>query len=474
MATALKELTQDSTSHGLGISSVVDFIKNATVDEPVLRRAIPMILDTFAVMIAGGAEPGVRKLASGLEPATPATGVSSFWSKQRYRDDDAALLFGMASHVLDYDDVCMLAICHPSAPILTALLAGANWKTTSGRDFLEAFLVGTEILVRIGQVMGFRHYQLGFHATATLGTIGATAALARLRKLDESRTRHALSIAASSSGGLRVNFGSLMKSVHVGIAASNAVRAVKLAAAGIEGAVAPFDGNAGFLHAFSGGTVSIWDEGIRLGQPFALENPGFEQKRYPCCYMLHKMIEGALALRREMKLDFSSVASVRVDVAQGGSSALIHPFPKSGLNALFSAPYAILACLADGKINLSSFTDEAVMRPQIQSRLHDVLVVEDKTPSRLGSDVGAAPVTVTFKTSDGKSISQIVTSSPGSAEDPITPDQLRAKWMDCLRRASPGISKATSDELFDLGFAVLDEPEMNKWLQSTATVVTGQ
>src|SRR3546814_5230541 len=117
---------------------------------------------------------------------------SDVCSSDLYRRDDAALLIGMASHVLDYDDVSMLAVCHPSTPILSALLATADRERTSGRALVEAFVVGTEVLIRLGQAMGFRHYALGFHATATPGTVGAAAACARLLGLDERRTAHAL------------------------------------------------------------------------------------------------------------------------------------------------------------------------------------------------------------------------------------------------------------------------------------------
>ena len=439
------------------------------VGEGALAQAVPVLLDTLAVTVAGGAEPGVRRLAASL--ADHAGGVPSFWSEARHREDDAALLLGMASHVLDYDDVCMLAVCHPTVPILTALLAGADREATSGRDLLEACLVGTEVLIRLGQAMGFRHYGLGFHATATLGTIGAAAALARLRRFDAATTRHALAIAASLASGLRVNFGSHVKSLHVGIAAANGLRAARLAAAGIEGAPEPFDGS-GYLKAFSGGETTAWPVDVALGEPFAIEAPGFEQKRYPCCYMLHKMIEGTLALRRETGLDLGAVASVRVDVAQGGTSALIHPYPKSGMNALFSGPYAVAAALADGRIDLSSFTDEAVLRPHLQRRLRDVQLVEDATPSRLGSDVGSAPVTVTLTPVSGAPVSHTVTASPGSAADPLTPDQLRAKWADCLRRAAPGMPEGTLGALFEEGAALREAPSIGGWLGRLASAAS--
>ena len=437
------------------------FVVSTRVGDDAIAACGPIILDTLAVTLAGGREPGVVRLASALEPQPG--GVPSFWSHETYRADDAAHLIGMASHVLDYDDVSMLTVCHPSVPILSALLTAAPRETTSGRALMEALAVGTEVLIRLGQAMGFRHYALGFHATATLGAVGAAAAVARLRGLDEAKTRHALAIAASLASGLRVNFGSMVKSLHVGIAAANGLKAVRLAEAGIEGAAEAFEGE-GYLNAFSGGETRHWPEGLDLGAPFAIAEPGFEQKRYPCCYLLHKMIEGALALRRDTGLSLADIASVRVDVPHGGTKPLIHPYPKSGLNALFSAPYAITASFADGKIDLASFTDEAVLRPDIQARLRDVAVVEADGPARHGSEVGAAPVTVTVKPVSGAAVSRTVTALPGSRQDPLTPEQLRAKWADCLRRVRPDLDEATLGALFEEGRGLAEADAIAPWL----------
>lgn len=450
---------------------LASFVVNAAVDAAVLKQATPIVLDTLAVTLAGGVEPGVRALMRTLEPQSGPGGVPSFWTGKRYRSDDAALLIGMASHVLDYDDVSMLAVCHPSAPVLSALLATASRERTSGRALLEAFAVGTEVLIRLGQAMGFRHYTLGFHATATLGTIGAAAACARIMGLDRRQTAHALAIAASLASGLRVNFGSMVKSLHVGIAASNGQKAARLAAAGIEGTAEAFEGE-GFLNAFSGGEVDTWPDGLGLGAPFAIAEPGFEQKRYPCCYLLHKIIEATLALRRETGMTLADVKSALVQMPNGGTKPLIHPRPQSGLNALFSAPYAVVAGLADGRIGLKSFTDEAVLRSDVQARLADVMVVEDDTPSRHGADVGAAPVSVTLVPASGSSVSRTITALPGSPQDPLTDSQLRAKWDDCLQRAGSSIPPDTLLRLFDEGKSIANAPNVDGWLGRLTAAVS--
>lgn len=433
--------------------------------EAVHERARLAILDTLAVTIAGGRDPAVQALETSL---VPESSCPSPWTGRRYSALDAALLYGMSSHMDDYDDVSMLAVCHPSAPVLSALIAAelaGIAKPMRGPDFVTAFATGTEVTIRLGQAMGFRHYELGFHATSTLGVVGAAAAVARLMKLDMPRTRHALAIAASMAAGVRKNFGTSVKPLHVGLAASSALRAALLARAGVDGASEAFEQN-GYFQAYSGGQTDRFPESLlAFGRPFALAQPGFEQKRYPCCYLLHKMIEGTLALRRASGITLDDVTRAHVLMPKGGMKPLIHPFPKSGLNGKFSGPYAIAASLADGKIDIASFTDEAVWRPALQARLRDVDVVEDRQEIPPGMDLGRAPVTVTLRLRDGRELQQTVMAPPGSPEDPMTPGQLRAKWLDCVGHGRPGVAAAVSGSWFNRGLELDREDRAGDWLR---------
>jgi 2-methylcitrate dehydratase PrpD len=426
------------------------------------ERATSAVLDTLAVAIAGGADEAVRRLEASLEPDEASPCVSP-WSGRRLRAADAATLYGMASHMLDYDDVSMVAVSHPSAPVVAALSAVAATRSVPGAALLEAFAIGTEVGIRLGDAMGFRHYELGFHPTSTLGTVGVVAALARIEGLDVSRTAHALAIAASMACGLQKNFGSMVKPLHVGLAASNGLRAVQLARAGVEGAAEVFESR-GFLRAYSGMQIDAWPARITPGAPFALVDPGFEQKRYPCCYLVHKMIEATLHLRREHGIGLDDVSGAHVRTPHGGTRPLIHPRPKSGLNAKFSAPYAVIASLLDGQVNLSSFTDAAVMRPAVQSRLESVDVREEGEALAPGADLGRLPVSVGLQLRDGRTLRHAVSAPPGSPEDPITVPQLRAKWRDCLQVGKPSLEASDVDALFDEGLGLGDAADAAGWI----------
>ncbi len=448
---------------------IADFVTSADPGEAVRALALDGVLDTLAVTLAGGAEPGARRLAAALEPAE--RGIASFWQPRAYRPEDAALLFGMAGHMLDYDDVSMASVCHPTVPALSACLALPGRDALPGRALLDAVAIGSEVMIRLGEVMGFRHYDLGFHATATLGPFGAAAACARLRGLDRHQTAQALSIAASLASGLRRNFGSMVKSLHAGVAAANGLKAARLAAAGIVAATEAID-DRGFLHAYSGGAADRWPDDHRLGQPYVLEHPGFERKRYPCCYMLHKMIEATLFLAREETLTLADLARARVDMPLGGTQPLNHPFPKAGLNALFSGPYAVIASLADRRIDLKSFTDAAVQRPELQARLRDVTLLEGTLPPGDG-ELGNAPVTVTLELRDGTSRSRTVHAPPGSLRDPITPEQLAVKWVDCLEHAAPGMPVGKARQLFEQGLGLASMPAIGPWLMAVTDATRG-
>lgn len=437
---------------------------DAPLPDRVRRQASRVLVDTLAVAIAGSAERPIRLLEAAIAPSGDEAAVRVAWRPERYRAEDACLIFGTAAHVLDFDDVSMLAMCHPTAPVLTALYVLAQHASASGAEFLDALAIGTEVGIRGGEAMGFRHYALGFHATSTIGTLGAAAACARLLRLTPTQVSHALAIAASLSSGLRINFGTMVKSLHVGVAASNGLRAARLAQAGVEGAGNALEGG-GWLHAYSGGETAQWPASVKPGEPFAIDEPGFEQKRYPCCYLTHKIIESTLALRRKHGLTLDGLERAEVVMPPGGTAPLNHPIPGNGLEAKFSGPYAVVAALEDGAINLASFEDTAAGRAKLQAACRAVTLTEAAGGSAHGSDIGSAPVTVTLAFAGGRTFTQTTTLSPGSAQDPLTDGDLQGKWRDCLARGLPRMPAERIDRLYHTGLALDAQRSAGRWLE---------
>lgn len=356
-------------------------------------------------------------------------------STQALGATDVALVLGAASHALDYDDVCMPATCHPSAPPVVALLAllpllEQQRPGLQVKDVFAAYLLGTETTLRLGQWLGFRHYALGFHATGTLGVVGAAASCAHALGLPLRQAHAALAIAASSAGGLRANFGTDTKPLHVGFAASAAIRAVLLAQAGASASDDVW-GPGGFFHAYNGGLPCEplpWQPGM----DWAVDLPGFELKRFPSCYMTHRLIAGMLKLReRRSARERAGPVRIEIEVPRNGLSALKHPQPATGLQAKFSGHYCAAAAWIDGEVALASFADAAIPRAEVQAQMQRTTLTERGTA---GESLESAPVHVSLR-GEGWSDTITVDWAPGSPADPMTREQMRGKWRDCAIHA---------------------------------------
>src|SRR5690349_5543057 len=188
------------------------------------------ILDTTGVTLAGSREDAPRLLAQSLDLASGPSLV--FGQQKRVGALDAAFLNGTASHALDFDDCNNTMGGHPSAPVLSALFPLADAIGCSGRDFVVAYVAGFEVECKLGLAVNFHHYTKGWHPTATLGTFGAAAACARLMNLPDERIAVALSLAASFASGIKANFGTMAKPMHVGHSARNGLLAARLAREG--------------------------------------------------------------------------------------------------------------------------------------------------------------------------------------------------------------------------------------------------
>ena len=439
-------------------ATIADFIVNTrAADFPAgsSEKAIKVIADTFAVILAGVssevAEPLQRYLEmSGESGTSPILGTGRTASPET-----AALINGTYGHSLDYDDVLSMMPAHPSAVIVSALLAGMDNKPVSGKDFLEAYIAGVEVGAKIGVGMTNDHYQRGFHATGTLAMFSGLAALVKLHRLDAPTIQQAFGIAGSMSSGLRRNFGTMTKPLHTGLAARSALTATRLAMSGFTAAPDIMEAKAGFFSTY--GTADSDPElTVRgLGKPFVISSPGIALKKFPCCYATHRPIDGVLRLREQLGFDADSVDKVICRMPPGGMHVLIYPRPVTGLEGKFSLPYCVAAAVLDGKFSLWSFSDEAVRRPAIAALYERIDAHE--TPACRGDDPqfdkrssgsrGFIEVEVILK--DGRRDQVRVDVPPGSPARELTWDDLHAKFTDCAKQA-PRIAATEAQAAFDL------------------------
>jgi len=430
---------------------LADFVASAPsgdIPPPAREQARRAILDTLGVMLAGSREDASRIVAEMTRDQGVSEEATVFGHGFRLPASEAALVNGTSAHALDFDDVSMSMRGHPSVTLLPAVLALGEKLGVSGREAIDAFVLGFEVECKLGLLIGAPHYALGWHATSTFGTVGAAAACARLLRLDADRTRVALGVAASLASGIRQNFGTMTKPLHAGWAARNGVIAATLAERGFTADAEALEGESGFLRAASGGGRLNLHSLSRLGDPWEIVSPGIGVKLYPCCYATHRALDAALEIRRsESAPHYSNIGGVRVTVSRGTLMPLRTDLPSTGLEGKFSMEYCIAAALIDGRIGLSTFTDEAVQRPEVKKLMKLIAVSEERRRAQF--PIGGRAV-VSIDTIGKIKHTRVVESPRGDPQNPLSWEDLCEKFRDCATPIlGPDAAGATIDIVAD-------------------------
>ena len=399
------------------------------------EQAKRAFLDTLGVTLAGCREEAALRVAGIVREQGGSDEATVIGPGFRVPASQAALANGTAAHALDYDDVTVNMRGHPSVPLFPAVLALGEKLGSSGREVLDAFVIGFEGECKLGRAIGEAHYALGWHATSTLGTIGAAAACARLLGLDAGRTRNALGIAASLASGLQVNFGTMTKPLHAGWAAHSGVLAVELAARGFEADAQALEGPGGFLNAMSGGAeIDVGAAVSGFGEPWEIVEPGIGVKLYPCCYATHRAIDAALKVRATAGFDANKVERIELHLSKKTLLPLIDRPPATGLEAKFSMEYCVVTALLHGPPSLGAFTNEKLAGPDVQSLLRRVEAIE-YGPEMAYPIEGWARIIVLL--GDGQFFEAEVDAPRGDPKRPLTWDDLAGKFRDCASGVLP-------------------------------------
>lgn len=440
----------------MGVTEKLAQFVSATNYESLPEKAViaakRAVLDTLAVSIAGSREEAGQIVAAHVRELAADGDAGVIVCGFRTTATEAALANGTFAHALDYDDVNLSMRGHPSAPLLPAVLALSERTGASGREAILAFVLGFETECKVGGAMGGSHYAHGWHSTATLGTLGAVAASAKLLRLNTDATRTALGIAASLAGGTRQNFGTMTKPLHAGMAARNGAVAALLAQHGLTADPDIIEAPLGFLPLFAHqGDYDPEKVAFSLGEPFDIVQPGIGVKLYPCCYATHRALDALLALKQERDIQPEQVQKVQVEVSRGTGMPLIHHRPQTSLEAKFSMEYCLAAALLDGRVSLTSFAQEAVQRPQAQELLRRVQMIEaEDAPEGEPPITGTATVTLTLD--DGSRLSRRVEIPRGDPRAPVRWEELAAKYRDCASGVLP-------DEAIERSLGIIERLE---------------
>ncbi|MGE3538301.1 MAG: MmgE/PrpD family protein [Candidatus Tectimicrobiota bacterium] len=417
------------------------FVQQTTYEAlPVaaVARAKQAIIDTIGTTLAGATDPAGDILTRYVTSLGGAPQASILGKGVRTSAPQAALVNGTMAHAYDYDDVNWSMSGHPSVPLVPALLAVGEAQGVSGQALLTAYILGFEVEAKIGRGINPTHYQLGWHATATLGVLGAAVAVAKLLRLSAAHTAVALGLAASMASGLRQNFGTMTKPLHPGQAAMHGVMAATLAQMGFTADPDILEAPFGFARLFTGGTYALEPMTATLGQPYDVLEPGIVVKQYPCCAFTHRALDGMLALVEKHQLTADEVEAVECVVSQLASDVLIHPRPTTGLEGKFSLEYCLAAALLDRQAGLGQFTDAMVQRPQVQAFLPRISRhTHPLSAQQAGANGEELPVMVTVKLRDGRKYTQQVEVPKGHPDLPLSEAELHAKFRTCAGLVLP-------------------------------------
>jgi 2-methylcitrate dehydratase PrpD len=401
--------------------------------EPVRHEASRTLLNWVGCAIGGSPHETVANAVAALSPFFGPAQATLLGRSERPDSLHAALLNGISSHVLDFDDTHIETAIHLAAPVAPAVLALVEHRPASGPELINALTVGIETELRIGMAVTPAHYQAGWHITGTAGVFGSAAAVGRLLRLDERQMCWALGLAAAQPVGLQEMFGSMTKSFHPGRAAQNGLTAALMARSGYTASERALEARRGWLNVLST---------ARDLSAFAAEGWGIlgnSYKPFACGLVVHPVIDACLRLRAR-GLAADSIERIELSVHPRVLDVTAIADPGTGLEGKFSVNHAAAVALIEGAAGERQFSDEMVRAPAIAALRRRVFATID--PS-----LGKAQARVAILLKDGERLTDFVEHAIGSVDNPMSDRMLEDKF----RGLSEGIlPTAQSDRIIDL------------------------
>ena len=347
-------------------------LRRADLAPEVIALVHQSLLDTLGVTLAGAMDALPRRLCQQALSEGGADGPARLiGAPERLGIKQTALINGSAAHALDFDDVNLSINGHPSAVIWPAVLAMADAHDCSGEQAFMAFLSGYEFACRVGRVVEPGHYDRGYHATSSVGVLGATLACARLLQLSQDQTLHAVGIAATMASGLKAMFGTPCKPLHAGLAARNAVEATLWAQQGLTSRPDVIECERGFARTLSP-DFRVQDALADPNRMWIRENLF---KYHAACYGTHSAIEAALAIRRR-GVQPADIDHICIRVEKVADTTCNIADPQTPAEAKFSLRLAVaMALLGLDTGDLELYSAQTLARPDVQ-KLRQVSRVE--------------------------------------------------------------------------------------------------
>src|SRR5882757_6308615 len=432
------------------VGTFITQTKYQEIPADVIELGRKSILDGLGLALAGSrAESGSISRRYVEQAGVTRGNATIIGSAQKTSPRFAALLNGISIHADDFDDTQLAAakdrvyglLMHPTVPVLPAIFALAEQRRVTGKDWMLAYHLGAEVECKIAEAIAPRHYQDGFHTTGTCGPFGSAAACAKLLNFDLSKTLNTFGLAASQSGGLRENFGTMTKPFQAGHAAESGLVSAELVALGWTAAEQILEADRGFFHAFGGSfdPSAIMD---RLGKPWTFTSPGISLKPYPSGSLAHPAMTELARLISVHKLQPAQVEKLDIGANHQMTTTLLHHRPKTGLEAKFSMEFCMAILLLRGKAGLSEFSDAVVRSVDVQEMIGRVNFYVDPEAESAGFDKMTSLLRIHLK--DGKVITGRADFAKGSPANPMSFDEAAAKFRGCAEFAAWPMNKTES------------------------------
>ena len=423
-------------------AAAAEFVENVTynsIPAEALRIGTRCLIDGLGLFVAGSEEHSVKILADeaqamGGKPETLLLGRG----KVKVPAAIGARVLGTAGHAHDWDDSQVSTdpahvyglLTHPTIPPLTsALVSAQKLGTIDGKTFMLAFLTGFEVECKISEWMLPQHYLRGMHSSATVGTFGAFAAAAKLLELKDEKLRSGFGISASFAAGIRCNFGTMTKPLHVGRAAENGITAALLAARGFTADPDAMDGPWGF-YAVQGGGFSPEKIFQGFGKTWTIIEPGVSIKPYPCGVLTHPTIDLMLKLVTRHDVKPEDIEAVKAYAGTNILNPIRYPIAANHLQAKFSLPAALAMIALTHKAGKREFSDEFVGSAAMQAMQHKITTELDPEIEKLGFDKMRSRITIHLK--DGRAVEGWADERyRGGPDNPMTDPELEAKARSC-------------------------------------------
>jgi 2-methylcitrate dehydratase PrpD len=392
--------------------------KPSDLSPAVRKEAARTLLNWVGCTLGGSRHETVSIAISALAPFSGPAQASILGRKERLDILNTALINGISSHVLDYDDTHTHNIIHPAGPVISAILPLSEQRPVTGSDFVNALAIGVDVECRIGNSVYPKHYDAGWHITGTAGVFGAAAASGKLLGLSEQQMLWALGLAATQPVGLQEMFGSMTKSFHPGRAAQNGLTAALLASKNFTSSEQSLEAKYGWVNVVS--TAHNYDDITKkLGESSELLKNTY--KPFACGVVMHATIDGCIQLRNENKLTAEDISSVELKVHPLVMQLTSKKTPQTGLEGKFSIYHAASVALVEGAGGIDQFSDRAVRDRTIAS-------LRDRVSTTVDSSLHEDQVRITLTRKNGGRLEKFVEHAVGSLDHPMSDNDLEAKF----------------------------------------------